>query len=240
MKSEEYGRVIAICDDQQAVLDELERYIKQIGDELKQNFKICKYHSGEELLEEIESISIVFLDIEMNGMDGIETGRMIKQKNSECKIIMATGNENRFKEAFRIRAFRFVTKPFEIAEIAEALEAVLDTFVGTNMMELYRERTPYHIRQLDIKYVRAFNGYTEFAVQEEKFRRDTSLDALEEVLDTRTFYRVNRQYIVNLYWVQKYSDGTLAVGDKYIRIPRRKKSDFEKKYIDYDIKYRRG
>lgn len=240
MKTEKCDRVIALCDDQPEVLGDLERHIRQISEEMQQDFEIYKFCSGEELLEEIEKISIVFLDIEMDGMDGIETGRIIKQKKPECKIIMASGKENRFKEAFRIQAFRFITKPFEDGEIKEALEAVLDSFVGTKTMELYRKRITYQVRQLDIKYIKAFNGYTEFAVQEGIFRRDISLDALEEVLDMRIFYRINRQYIINMHWIQKYSDGMVVVGDKNIRVPRRKKSDFTRSYIDYDIKYRRG
>ena len=240
MKTEKCDRVIALCDDQPEILEDLERHIRQVGEEIQWEFEIWKFRSGQELLEEIEKISIVFLDIEMDGMDGIETGRIIKRKKPECKIIISSGKENRFKEAFRIQAFRFITKPFENEEIKEALEGVLDSFVGTRIMELYRKRTSYQVRQLDIKYIKAFNGYTEFAVQEGIFRKDTSLDALEEMLDMRTFYRVNRQYIINMHWVQKYTDGMLVVGDKNIRVPRRKKSDFERTYIDYDIKYRRG
>lgn len=233
-------KVIALCDDQQKALEELEEYVRHIGETLQQDFEIQIFHSGEELLEAPESPAIIFLDIEMEGIDGIETGRRMKQKNPECKIIMATGNENRYKDAFRIQAFRFITKPFEKEEIDEALKAVLGTFVGTDIIELYRARNLYQIRQLDIKYAKAYNGYTEFAVQESIFRKESSLDALQKILDTRTFYRINRQYMVNMYWIQHYDNGILTIDDQTFKVSRRKRSDFEKKYVDYDIKYRRG
>lgn len=240
MQTPKKEKVIALCDDQQEVLEELEANIRYIEKKLQQNFEIQMFHSGEELLEASNNPDILFLDIEMDGMDGIETGRKIKQKNPQCKIIMATGNDNRYKDAFRIQAFRFITKPFEVEEIEEALKAVLDLFVGTDIIELYQARTLHQIRQLDIKYIRAYNGYTEFLVQQNIFRKDMSLDTLQEILDMRTFYRINRQYIVNMYWIQNYDNGILTIDNQIFKVSRRKRSDFEKVYVNYDIKYRWG
>ena len=57
----------------------------------------------------------------MPQMDGIDVGKEILRQNPGCRIIIASGEWERFKEGYVIRAVRFVTKPFDEEEIAEAL-----------------------------------------------------------------------------------------------------------------------
>ncbi|NLK76986.1 MAG: response regulator [Clostridiales bacterium] len=104
---------IGICDDEKIVLSVLGTLVKQSLEELEEGGKIINFHSGEELLEEVEKLDVLFLDIEMPGLDGIEVGSQIQKRNLDCKVIMATSRQDRFKEAFKINAFRFITKPFQ-------------------------------------------------------------------------------------------------------------------------------
>ena len=65
----------------------------------------------------------------MPGMDGIETGKeYLKQLKDrrDCKIIMASGAIERFKEVFKIQPFRFITKPFSLEEMEEVIEETLE------------------------------------------------------------------------------------------------------------------
>ena len=96
---------IAICDDilEQTVM--LQKYIRQFCEKNGAEFKLHLYTTGAELLYDVEKFDIVFLDIEMPGLDGIQTGRKIREKNSSCRIIMETVMIERMKEAFFIEAF---------------------------------------------------------------------------------------------------------------------------------------
>lgn len=231
---------IGICDDEREVALELQEYIEKELSKRNVQWESRIFLSGEELLKEVEGFSIVFLDIEMPGLDGIETGKQIKKKNPNCKIIMATGMVERFREVFLFHAFRFLVKPFSQKDIAEAIEAVLEETLGEQMLELYYERTAYWVQQKQIQYIQAFNGYAEFWVENQRFRKETSLNELEEQLDMRLFVRVQRKYIVNFQWIKSYRNGIVSVADKDIPVSRRKKKEFEKQYITYDIHYKRG
>lgn len=110
--------------------------------ELGINGQVSEFYSGEELLRSLNGEELLFLDIKMPGLNGIEVGELLREKN-DCKIIVATGWTEYFKDAFRIGAFRFVTKPFEKKEIKEALEAFLKTKIGMETIGLYRERNKY-------------------------------------------------------------------------------------------------
>lgn len=231
-------RVIGLCDDQMAVAMRLKKIISDILQEEGENWEICLFDSGEKLLETAELINVVFLDIEMPGLDGIETGKELKRRNPDCKIIMATGKVERFKEAFHIQAMRFITKPFDKREIEEALKAVEKSHVGNAKIELYYLRNSYQIEQDKIQYIKAYNGYTEYRVENQVFRKDISLNEVEKMLDKRLFVRIHRQYIINMRWIQSYSNGKVEIGDIEIDVSRRKRKDFEQKYIEYDLNYR--
>ena len=231
---------IGICDDKQEAIFELQKYIEESMQRRKEDWEIRSFSSGGELLQKIEELSIVFLDIEMPELDGIETGREILKRNSGCRIIMATGMVERFKEAFQIRAVRFVTKPFVKEEVEEALDAALSNVWEQKTIELSLNRISYKIYQREITYVRAFNGYTEYAVNGQWMRKDITLEEAEKLLDGRIFAKVDRQHIVNLAYVENYKDGSFFLGNMKFQVSRRLKKEFEKQYIEYDLRYRQG
>jgi len=230
---------IGICDDEQLILNILKRKIEECI--LKNGWiaEIITFESGIELLERTLELDVVFLDIEMPDLDGIETGKYIQNQNSNCKIIMATSKVERFKESFRINAFRFITKPFEAEEIEEALQAVWNLQIGMELIELYERRIRYSFLQREIEYIISYDSYTEFFVGNRVFRKEIALNELEKILDKSLFHRVHRQYMVNMLRIVKYKNGVINFDKKEIPVARRKKKEFERVYMEFDIKYSR-
>ena len=105
---------IAICDDIIEQTLTLQGYIHAYCKKNNAEYKLNIYTSGRELIADVEKLDIIFLDIEMPELDGIETGRIIRSKNASCRIIMETVMVERMKEAFYIEAFRFIVKPVQI------------------------------------------------------------------------------------------------------------------------------
>ena len=234
------GKVyIGICDDQPEIVEQLSRQIRDImGDIPCDDWDVLEYISPSQLLKDIEKINILLLDIEMPEMDGIEVGKKVMAANPDCKIIMATSRIDRFKEAFFIDAIRFVTKPFFAGEIKEAILAALEVKPGEAEVEAFRDRVCFKIKEKDISMVRAFNGYVEIMAGKNVFRKDISMNALEEQLDDRLFFRVNRQYLVNLGFITSCNKNIVVVGDKKFNISIRRRKEFVSKYTEYDLNYR--
>lgn len=230
--------VIGICDDRQEAVVELKKYIEASLHEREEICEIRCFSSGNELLQNIEELTTVFLDIDMPVLDGIQTGREILKRNPSCRIIMATGMVERFKEAFQIKAVRFVTKPFIQNEVEEALDAVLNNFLEQKTVDLYFNRNVYQILQSEIAYVRAFNGYTEYAVNGRWMRKEVTLEEAEQFLDFRIFARISRQFIVNLASVESYKNGEIILDGISFQVSRRLRKEFEQKYIEYDLRFR--
>ena len=224
---------IGICEDEPLIAEKLKRIITECLYEKKQEAEIRIYLSGEELLKEAGQLDAVFLDIWLDGMNGYEAGRRIRLENPDCRILMETGECEHFAEAFEIGALRYIRKPFEKEKIAEALEKVMDSFLGMQKMELYKDRIRFEIEQRKIKYVRAYNGYTEYYVGQDVFRRELSLNEVEPELDGRLFYKIHRQYIVNMGEILRRPNGRIYIDGVEFPLARRKRSDFERAYIHY-------
>ena len=72
---------------------------------------LLSFFDAEKLLNFTEKPDILFLDIEMNGINGIETGKIIKQKNPNCIIFFVTSHNNYITDIFRLDSFQFLQKP---------------------------------------------------------------------------------------------------------------------------------
>lgn len=226
---------IGICDDEDVILDILEKIVSRCLEQLGYEAEIIQFHSGRSLLEQSQPLNIVFLDLEMPELDGIETGRQLRRQQKDCKVIVATSRSDRFKEAFFIEAFRFVTKPFEESEIQEAIDAAVITLGGDKKIEVYQRRNKRVILQREIIYVRAVDSSVEFVLEEGIFRKETSLTTLEEELENKVFFRINRQCLVNITKIEQYDKGMVLIAGEKMKVSQRKRKDFGLRYREYMV-----
>jgi DNA-binding LytR/AlgR family response regulator len=234
--------VIAICDDEAVVCDVNRKQIQRIlyklygdGDEF---FDLKIYDNPEDLLEDSKDIDIVFLDLEMPGIDGIRAGQYLHSKRPDICIIMATCNDKRYGEAFRIDAHRYLNKPLQDDEIEEAIVSALRRKKGSSLIEVYQNRIKYSIRQDEILYIRAYNGYVEIYTGSNVFSKNISLDKIEDELEKDLFYRIHRQYIVGLKAIKSVvKNKIMLTNGETLAVSRRSITGFEKAYIEYDLNF---
>lgn len=190
------------------------------------------------MLAQIEKYDLVFLDIEMPQMDGIDVGLKIQKKNPNCRIIIASGREDRFKETYKITPLRFISKPFEKEEVREAIQAYINQWIGMEKIEVFRERKSYWVCQKDIQYIAAYRSSVEIYVNNVLYRKDITLNRMEELLDARCFFKVHKSYLVNLFWVTAYEDKNIWIEKIKLPLSRRQQKCFELAYVEFNIKYR--
>jgi len=118
------------------------------------------------------------------------------------------------------------------------LKAIVQRGVGVEYIEVYRDRKKYTIRQKKIKYMVAYDGYVEVKAGQYLFRKETSLNEMEKCLDEKIFARIHKQYLINMLWIDEYSDNSVQIEEKEFKISRRKSLEFNKKYMNFDINYR--
>ena len=228
---------IGVCDDEIHILEMLRNMIRDYCERNVLEAEIHLFSSGAELLSLAQDLDLLFLDIEMPEIDGIEAGKLFRKKNQHCKIVMATCREDRIKEAFYLEAYRFLSKPFDPSEFEEAMRDFERSMAGYRQIELWEARQRVLVRQRQIIYVQTFDSYTEFIVGNRLMRSEKSLQDLEEELDPELFFRVNKKYLVNFRYIDSYCKGELTIYGQTMTVSRRKKREFEQRYREFDLYY---
>ena len=227
---------IAIVDDETAIVNQLKLIVEACIKEKTGSYEIKTFTSGAGLLEDDDAYNLVFLDIEMPGMDGYETGRLLREKCPQCEIIIATADRSRFKEAFNIRAFRYITKSFDEKEIREAVHSYVDEKMKIEEeIMVYSDRIPCYIRQKDIQYIEAYDGYVNIYACGKKYRAESTINEYEKILNSDYFYRISRSFILNFLYVRKNPRGIFIIGEKEFKIPRKRVTEVKEAFIAFEV-----
>lgn len=225
---------IAVCDDNIYFLQELTRHINAILNEQKSNYTLEEFTSGEQLLN-ARPFDIIFLDIEMVGMNGMETARKLRERGDKSMLVFLTAHKKYVFSAFDVEAMQYLLKPLDI----ERLKTVLNQAI----LRLETENTQYLNIKQGNKVTRVpFNSILYIEVFDRKLFIHTAvctydfygkLDELEELLSD-DFFRCHRSYIVNLSYVRRYDKTaiTMTTGDM-VFISKRKYSMFCKRFLAF-------
>lgn len=100
---------VAIVDDEKVIREQ----IKKLAVKYEPDCNVKYYETGEELLAEGKKFDVLFLDIQMEGMNGIDTARALREKQEDMVIIFITGVKEYVFEAFDVSAFHYLLKPVE-------------------------------------------------------------------------------------------------------------------------------
>ncbi len=117
---------IAICDDENTFLKELEEKIVKIIPRL--DCDVEPFSCAEDLLSSDMAFDIVFLDIEMDGMDGMSCARKIRQSDKDIPIVFLTSHTEMAVEGYEVSAFRFLQKPVDDTKLKRTLQDLIELF----------------------------------------------------------------------------------------------------------------
>ena len=236
---------IAVCDDQKIVFEELKPLIKKF-DELNQMENEVLYFPKPSVLfqhMEQEPADLIFMDLEFCDAleDGIYWLKKMKNQYPRIIVIILTAYENRYKEGFEARAFRFMTKPIEEKELFDYLHVSMEELQLTESISLIRRGIPHNIPIRDIFYFSAQSGGSELWTNKNMYFCEESLLQWEQRLPMTTFFRCHSKYLVNMVHVMKFEHQmiTLTNGEK-IPVSRRKWKEFQLAYMRFDTKEYRG
>lgn len=225
---------IAILDDEKRIREEIEALIlKREADCL-----IDGYERGEDLLLAGKTYDIVFLDIQLEGKNGIETARLLRQKSENTVLIFVTGAKDYVFQAFDVAAFHYLLKPIEKEKFEEVLVRALREVEKrkkdeTDFLLIKTRNRTFPLAKSSILYVESRGKKAEIHTGKETVAMYASLNGLEAELGAG-FYRCHRGYLVNLAYVSEYHhDSILLTNGETIYLAKEKYQEFVKEYMRY-------
>ncbi len=226
---------IVICDDDKVMHGEVKELLEQYRKNGNYTYDIYSCFSAKDLLEMSEGYNIILLDIDMPEVDGIQAAKELAKRGIETNIIMLTSKRERFKEAFKIGATRFVTKPIEKEEFFEALDNAFLSLAGYEMIKLKYRGEDCFLQQREIEVIEANRDYLKIYSKGKVFESNKSLKTIWDDLDERIFIVVHRSYIINvLYVLDVYKHYIKMNNGGKVPISRRRNKEVVQKIIDFD------
>ena len=146
---------IGICDDLKAAVLELQGIIEEYCRKKEITADIVTFDRGEEALLHIDSVDILFLDIQMPGKNGMETARALRKRGMDTILIFVTAIEEYVFQAFDVGAFHYLVKPFEQEKFAEVLRNAIKQKINkkANETEFPKKESPCLMITTDGKHL---------------------------------------------------------------------------------------
>lgn len=224
---------IAICDDENIVIDDIIEKLQSRRNE----YEIVRYNSGNELLTAALDFNILFLDIEMRGLSGMETAFKLREMNYDGIIIFLTSHTEFMPDAFKVKAFRFLNKPIDIEKFNEAFSAAEKEILDTKHILVYEKGKSFYLKLTDIVYLEAYgDGTYIYDKNKHVYDTDKSLKYWKEQIGSEHFYQISKSNIVSLLYIADYSkDGIITVKpySKELALSRRNATAFKAVFFEF-------
>jgi len=234
---------LAICDDEKRIRDIIAESVKEISEKIE----IELYSDAKGILSANFDSDILFLDIQMPGIDGMGAARMLRSSGKKTVIVFVTALEDQVFNAFDVGAFNYIVKPFTKAKIIEVFKRAVKQAEDQRLFEAAISEQEEAGRTITVKsggtntrvilsevqyaeiYDRRIILHMESSDDIEYYGRISDL----ENIAGKDFFRVHRAYLVNLGAVKSYDSKYVHMSDADIPVARGKYQELIRAYMSY-------
>lgn len=227
---------IAICDDEKSMTDKLEKMVSAFFRRKNTEITIAQFSSGRELLNYDKTIDILFLDIQMDGIDGMKTARKLREHKFRGFLIFITVLKEMVFKSFEVQAYDYLVKPVAEGHFEKTMERLFASMQNVREANLLVQKGHESriISLKDIVFCEIIDRkiYLHLASSEIVDFYDR-IENLETRVDDR-FFRCHRSFLINLQYLKGYKNGTAYMeGDKEIPVSRLRSKEFSSVILRY-------
>lgn len=209
---------IAICDDEKYYRNYVKNAVRDYLVKEDVLFRIELFMNGEAFCEHEENIQkfdIIFLDIEMDGMNGMETAYFIREKNPEIDIVFITVTSDYVFEGYNVRAVRYIMKK----EIDKSLPDCLANIIKTRKLSGHRMEFPFvggkrTILLDDILYIESRSHKLQFTRKDDILYMYGQINELESKVTGFNFVRCHQSFLVNLGHIEQINNYLICLSNR--------------------------
>lgn len=230
---------IAICDDEQFYRDKMKGLVERYMRNHELAYEMQVFLSGKAFLEQcVNSVKydIVFLDINMEEMDGIQTAEQIRAFHSDTYIVFVTAYIDYALEGYKVNAVRYLMKDNLEGALEECMRAILQKMrvaqVGFTFLEGDKKLYTDNILYVESRGHKSIFHYMEDG--ETTYQIYDKLDIIEKKLVKHGFLRIHKSYLVNMKHIRRIGNYTaiLDTGEEF-PVPRPRFQAARETFVDY-------
>ena len=241
----DYDMKIAICDDEKPIRDYIEKCVREVNPDVL----IMQYADASDMVSASFDADILFLDIQMPGMDGMKAARILRTMGNKTILVFVTAVEEYVFQAFDVGAVQYMVKPFDRSKLVETIKRAIDHAGERRSIEDALSETKdsadkesfliksggvnRKIILADILYAEVLEHRIILHMKDrEQIEYYGKMSDLEKVAGD-DFFRVHRAYLINLSCVKSYDAKTVTVQGEEIPVARGKYQELVKSYLSY-------
>lgn len=232
---------IAICDDEKIYRDSIIEFLLPYM-QVYTDIKTTEFCCGEDLIKAYENedgFDVIFLDIEMKELNGIETGHKIRTIDKDVTISFLTSYKQYVFNSFKVGAFDYLIKPIKILDFNKLMDRILDKYKNEHYVLSIKWQD--EISQIEIKniiYIEAYKRRLFYYTIDQKFKSIGKLSDFESKLDKYGFLRCHQGFLVNMNYIKTIEDNFIVTtnGGK-VEMSARKKQYCLKTFNKYIARY---
>ena len=230
---------IAICDDLQSARQELHAMVREYLAQESMTAEILEFSSGEALLEVFSPglFDLIFLDIFMDGITGIQTAHLIREKDPNCLIVFTTTSLEHGADAFDLEAFHYLVKPVDKTKLFSVLTRWKNLLSEIQTIPLRCGRSVRPVLIRDILYIEVQGRSSTVYTAKEAIPTSMTLSSLEEALPAGQFVKPIRYQLAALRHIRTVGEQELELenGTK-LKISRRERENLRQQLSSYRLR----
>ncbi len=227
---------IAICDDENYMSAQIRTLVSAFFRRKNTEISIRQFSCGEELLQYDKQIDILFLDIQMKGIDGMETARKLRGQNFRGFLIFITVLKELVFQSFEVQAYDYLVKPVDERQFEKTMERVFGSMKNTEEANLLIQKG-YESRIISLEEI-VFCEIIDRKIYLHLISSEV-VDYYERIenLEGRlggSFFRCHRSYLIHLKYLKSYKNKTAYMeGGHRIPVSRLRDREFSAAILQY-------
>ena len=206
---------IAICDDLENERQTLRNALMDFFDREGMQVQLCEFTSGEALLKSyaLDTYALVFLDVYMGGITGVETAHRLRQLDPNCLIVFITTSLEHGADAFDVDAFHYLVKPLNVEKLEAVMRRWKNILSQIQTVTLKCSRSLRQVPVREIMYIEVAGRVSTVHTVNEVIPTSMTLSSLEELLPSEQFVKPIRYLLAALRYIQNVGDTQLTLTD---------------------------